>query len=106
MSSSRYPLQHTLEGNRLVLHHEVGLQERAAFANALRKLLATGGRDLLVDLTEASYVSSSCIGPIVEAADNAKEVGLSITVIASGRVAHVLRVAGVGELVDIRETGD
>lgn len=82
-------LQVTLEG-------EIGTGSAATLNELFRRLLVDGSRKLVVDLTKATYLSSSVIGTIVQASDEMKKLGGAFAMAGvPSKILHVFKLLGV-----------
>lgn len=66
--------------NRLTLHRDLGTKDIAAFRRVSREFLEAGHKDLVIDLSPLSIVSSTTVGMIVATHLRAAERGLHLTI--------------------------
>ncbi|MDO3686289.1 STAS domain-containing protein [Micromonospora sp. C28ISP2-4] len=95
-------------GVRLRLAGELDLGTAGELNSTIDRLVADGHRQLLLDLTELTFCDSSGIGAFVRG-DNlvAPDGGWLRLTGATGRVARVLQVTGLAEVLDHgRDTAD
>ena len=95
-----------LEGNRFIARGEVGPSNEAQYAEALFKLLETGSKELVIDLTGLDRLSSAYVGSICVLALAAKQGKRSVLVIASPSVGRILTMSGLSRLTEVRIKGE
>lgn len=67
---------------------------RAAFGDALDKVLAARGPDIMIDLSAVNYIDSSALGLLLIAQDKAKESQKTVSLTgAQGTVKEILEIA-------------
>jgi anti-sigma B factor antagonist len=89
-------------GSRTVLlvGGEVDIATTPQLGAAIDAALASGTRELCVDLTQTTFMDSSGLHVLLEANRRAAEVGCELTIVCPpGPVARVLDLSGVGELI-------
>lgn len=91
-----------LEGGRLAVQGQLGPEGEKAYSEALYRLLNSGEKELEVDLTglhlmSSAYVGSTCLFVLV-----AKQKHMNVTVTAKGKLADILRAAGLDKLTELR----
>ncbi len=106
MTAESRQAEFVLEGNRLTVRGEVGPKNEARYAEALFKLLESGSKELVIDLTGLDYVASAYVGSICLLAHTAKQNKRSVLVIASPSVARILTVSGLDKLAEVRMEGE
>lgn len=85
---------------RLRLAGELDLGTAAELNAAIDRLVAEGQRELLVDLTELTFCDSTGIAAFVRGDNRAAAVGGWLRVTgATGRVARVLQVTGLADVL-------
>ena len=93
--------KYTIEEGKLTVHGVLEGGEDTEFDKWLRKLLESPGRELIVDLDDVSYVSSTYIGLIGAVGIEARARGKELCVIAQGKVLETFREAGFGEFAGL-----
>ncbi len=83
----------------------LGLEEEDRFESALKRLAESEARRLVIDLSEADYVSSSYVRHMAEVMVEAKKSGRSVVVRAKGQVARILGLAGLEKLSEFEVVG-
>jgi len=92
-----------LLGGRLRVVGAIGYDLNTGFRDKCDQLLASGEENLLVDLSQVLYLSSSHIGVIARLATDAMGQGKKVALRVTGKVARVLKFAGIHRLVDIED---
>lgn len=90
-----------LLGGQLRVVGAIGYDLNTGFRDKCDQLLASGEKELLVDLSQVLYLSSSHIGVIARLATDAMKDDRKVRVRVSGKVARVLKFAGIDRLVEI-----
>lgn len=85
---------------------ELGQDEERQFEAALRGLTAGSGSDPVIDLSGATYVSSSYVRFIATAMVEASKGGHTLVVRARKRVARLLSMGGLDKLGRVEVVGD
>ena len=91
-----------IEGGRLTVKGELGLEDMDAFGKLLRQLIDSGERKLEIDLSALSFFFSFAIGPLAAAIAEARADGRSVTILASPEVAAPLKWAGIDLMAKVR----
>ena len=94
---SAYPL----EGPTLRVVGAMGYDLNPVFRRKCDELLESGEKELLLDLSQGLYLSSSHIGVIADLAVRAIESDRKVKVRAVGKVARVLKFAGLEQITDL-----
>jgi anti-anti-sigma factor len=90
-----------LLGGQLRVVGAIGYDLNTGFRDKCDQLLASGEKELLVDLSQVLYLSSSHIGVIARLATDAMGQDRKVTVRVTGKVARVLKFAGIDRLVEL-----
>ena len=90
-----------LMGGTLRVVGAIGYDLNTGFRDKCDELLASGEKELLVDLSQVLYLSSSHIGVIARLATDAMGQDRKVKVRVTGKVARVLKFAGIDRLVDL-----
>jgi anti-anti-sigma factor len=90
-------------GGVLKVAGPVGYDLDSRFADYCEQLLKSAGADLVVDLSEVSYLSSTYLGVIAPLFPRAADAGKTVLVRANAKVARVLRLAGFDRLGRLEE---
>ena len=94
-----------VNGNHLVVHGDFSTDADTGFDDACQKLLSVEGKDLVADLTGATYICSTYVGLLLELCLGAKARGKKLTVRAGSRIASTLRDAGLESAATLEEVG-
>ncbi|MHC5057585.1 MAG: STAS domain-containing protein [Planctomycetota bacterium] len=92
-----------LLGGQLRVVGAIGYDLNTGFRDKCDQLLASGEKDLLVDLSQVLYLSSSHIGVIARLATEAASQERTVKVRVTGKVARVLKFAGIDRLVELED---
>lgn len=92
-----------LLGGQLRVVGAIGYDLNTGFRDKCDQLLATGEKQLTLDLSQVLYLSSSHIGVIARLATDAMGQERNVKVRVTGKVARVLRFAGIDRLVDLED---
>ncbi len=83
------------ETRLIVPGEQLSLKDRAEFTALCEKLLRSGTKTIVVDLTSLENIYSLFIGVLVDVALRARDAGKTFIIRASGRVAESLRLMNV-----------
>jgi anti-anti-sigma factor len=92
-----------LLGGQLRVVGAIGYDLNTGFRDKCDQLLASGEKELLVDLSQVLYLSSSHIGVIARLATDAMGQGKKVALRVTGKVARVLKFAGIDRLVELED---
>jgi len=90
-----------LIGGKLRVVGAIGYDLNTGFRDKCDELLASGEKELLLDLSQVLYLSSSHIGVIAGLATSAMAQDRKVKVRVTGKVARVLKFAGIDRLVEL-----
>lgn len=90
-----------IEGGTLRVVGAVGYDLNPEFRDKCDELLASGKKELRLDLSSVLYLSSSHIGVLASLATRAIREGKKVKLRVTGKVARVLRFAGLDQLVEM-----
>jgi len=90
-----------LIGGQLRVVGAIGYDLNTGFRDKCDELLASGEKELLLDLSQVLYLSSSHIGVIAGLATGAMAQDRKVKVRVTGKVARVLKFAGIDRLVEL-----
>jgi len=91
---------------RLDLSGEMDIACEDAFAAAVEDSLAEATAELVVDLSELSFIDSSGIRMLVELWKRARKCGLDLSIVqGAGQVRRTMEVAGVDRILPILDRG-
>jgi anti-anti-sigma factor len=84
------------------LYGEFGLASCEQFASRLAELRRDGLREVVIDLTELSFIDSSAIRALLSARSEAELDGFNLSVVlpGDGHIRKVLTIAGVQDLLE------
>ncbi len=91
-----------LDGNRLVVRGELGPHDEKRYADALYAYLTSGGKEWVLDFTDLDYMSSAYVGSTALFSRVARQGGGTMVILANKKVAHILALAGLDKIVDVR----
>ena len=74
---------------------------RAEFRNALLGAIGGERSKIVVDLSQTPYIASLFFGTLVDAADQAREKGRSLSVLMTEKMARIAEQTGLGQLLKI-----
>jgi anti-anti-sigma regulatory factor len=94
-----------VRGGRLTAFGDLSTDVDTSFDGACQQLLADPARELVVDLTRVSSLSSTYVGLIAELALGAGKSGRKLRIVAAARVFALLRDAGLGSVAGLEEAG-
>ena len=80
---------------------EMDFEVRMDFHKALQALLASPRQKLVVDLTHITRLSSVFLGTLIDYGNRAQQIGKTLSVVATAKVAGVCQSAGVDKAVQI-----
>jgi anti-anti-sigma factor len=92
-----------LSGGVLTVAGPVGYDLDDKFAGHCEELLQSTEKDLVLDLSGVSYLSSTYLGVIAPLYPRVTEMGKTLLLKAQGKVARVLRMAGFDRLGKVEE---
>ncbi len=92
-----------LLGGQLRVVGAIGYDLNTGFRDKCDQLLASGEENLLLDLSQVLYLSSSHIGVIARLATDAMGQGKKVSLRVTGKVARVLKFAGIDRLVKVED---
>ncbi len=92
---------YNLSGGTLSVVGAIGYDLDPEFRQKCDELLASGEADLVLDLSQVLYLSSSHIGVIAGLATRALGAGKKVKIRVMSKVARVLKFAGLDSLGDI-----
>jgi anti-anti-sigma factor len=85
-------------GERLAVIAPRGELDAHAYEGFLAELVACGSGDVVVDLTDVTFVDSVTLGAVVQASEQASARGDALTVVCSDRhTRKLLEVTGLGQ---------
>ena len=87
----------------LTVHREVLHDQDLLFDEACRRLLASKSDDLLIDLSEATYINSTYVGIIAATFFQANARKKRLKLRATRGLCEVLRLAGFEEFIPIEQ---
>jgi len=90
-----------LVGGQLRVVGAIGYDLNTGFRDKCDALLASGEKELILDLSQVLYLSSSHIGVIAGLATDAMGQDRKVKVRVTGKVARVLKFAGIDRLVEL-----
>jgi len=90
-----------LLGGQLRVVGAIGYDLNTGFRDKCDALLASGEKELVVDLSQVLYLSSSHIGVIARLATDAMAQDRKVKVRVNNKVARVLKFAGIERLAEI-----
>lgn len=83
---------------------DVACQE--PFAEAVEQCLARGTTDLMVNLSELSFIDSSGLRMLIELWDGSRGNGLEISILqGTGQVRRTMEIAGLDNFLPIADRG-
>ena len=86
------------------LHGELDMEGAPAVEDELTTLISGGAGDVVVDLSELSFIDSTGIQCLVRAAERAEEDGGALRLRgARGQVEDVIKLTGVGGLLQFSD---
>jgi len=91
-----------IEGGTLSVVGAVGYDLNPEFRRRCNELLASGEKELMLDLSSVLYLSSSHIGVLADLATRAIGDGKKIKLRVTGKVARVLKFAGLDQLGEMQ----
>jgi anti-anti-sigma factor len=91
-----------IEGGTLSVVGAVGYDLNPEFRQKCDELLASGEKELMLDLSSVLYLSSSHIGVLANLATRAIGEGKKIRLRVTGKVARVLKFAGFDQLGEMQ----
>jgi anti-sigma B factor antagonist len=92
----------TITGSRTVLAvtGEIDLATAPRLRVAIDAAFASGAQDLCIDLTDTTFMDSTGLHVLVDAAGRADELGCTLTIVCPpGPVERVIGISGVDQLV-------
>jgi len=95
-----------LIGGQLRVVGAIGYDLNTGFRDKCDELLASGEKELLLDLSQVLYLSSSHIGVIAGLATGAMAQDRKVKVRVTGKVARVLKFAGIDRLVELENVDE
>jgi anti-anti-sigma factor len=91
---------------RLHLTGEMDVACRGPFADAVQQCLGYGTTDMLLDLTELSFIDSSGLRMLIELWDKSRHNGLEISILqGTGQVRRTMEIAGLDNFLPIADRG-
>ena len=94
-----------VNGNHLVVHGDFSTDADTGFDDACQKLLSVEGKDLVADLTGATYSCSTYVGLLAELCLSARGRGTHLTIRSGTKINKVLKEAGLGSAAALEEIG-
>jgi anti-anti-sigma factor len=86
----------------LRLSGEMDIACAEAFDDALRASMANGSTDVLVDLSDLTFIDSSGLRMLIELWDRSRGNGLDVSILqGTGQVRRTLEIAGLDSLLPI-----
>jgi anti-anti-sigma factor len=82
----------------LTITGEIGLHEEHEFERSVKQLIKSGGEKLLLDLSQVSYMNSSCVRVVAEAFAQSGNQGIEVTVRGTARVLRLFEMVGIDKL--------
>jgi anti-anti-sigma factor len=82
----------------------LGLEDEGRFEEALRRLEECPAGELVIDLSDVDFVSSSYVRHMARVMVDAARAGRKVVVRARARVARLLRLAGLEKLATFEAT--
>lgn len=84
---------------------ELDLHTTELLRGRLDGVLAAGGRRILIDLTGVSFMDSTALGVLVEAAQTLRDAGGRVVLVADDpRVTRVIEVTGLGRVFRVESS--
>jgi anti-anti-sigma factor len=108
MSAIHDAARFELTEHTLTVTGDISADDEPAFEEALRRLFATRGVVLRIDLSAVRYVASIYVRHIAFAMMEAKRANVKLVVVAGRRVMRLLKLGGLdklGHLEAAREDG-
>lgn len=97
------PPQRTAEGATVVLTGELDHEAAPELRRQLDALIAEGPRELLLDLTTATFIDSTMLGVFVYAARRLQELGASLVVLCPDPgMRRIFQLVGLDQLFAVR----
>jgi anti-anti-sigma factor len=90
-----------VSGNTITLEGNLGTDEITPFQNALADMKFQGFKEIVLDMVNVEYMSSSHLGVIAGAASDAHRRDCAIRIVASGAVTRLLKDTGVDKIVTL-----
>jgi anti-sigma B factor antagonist len=80
----------------IVLGGELDLRAAPALRDALRRAVEAGVKHVTVDLTDATFVDSTAIGPLLAASAQIRDAGNRLTLVCTNKnVLRTVEIAGL-----------
>jgi anti-anti-sigma factor len=93
-------------GVALRLEGEMDIACVDAFQDAVRTCMANGSTDLLVDLSELTFIDSSGLRMLIELWERSRGNGLDVSILqGTGQVRRTLEIAGLDGFLPIADRG-
>lgn len=94
-----------LKDGVLRIYKEMEFDYDASFDKACRNLIASPQKDLVIDLSRITCITSTYIGLMAAAFFQAQAHDKTISILAQGHVLHTLRLAGFENFMRVRDSG-
>lgn len=89
---------------RLHLTGEMDVACRGLFADAVQQCLAYGTTDLLLDLSDLTFIDSSGLRLLIELWERSRNNGLEISILqGNGQVRRTMQIAGLDNFLPIAD---
>lgn len=94
---------YVVDGNVLTVHRDMLHDQDLLFDEACRRLLESSEDDLIIDLSQSTYINSTYVGIIAATFFQANARKKTLRLRATRSLTEVLRLAGFEEFIPIEE---
>ncbi len=94
-------MEYQLEGQVLRISGDLSDPLDTEFDTYSTRLLSQDATPIILDLTDVRYMGSWYLGRIADLAMKANMENKSLKVVAAGKIAQIIQLAGLDKLVDL-----